>query len=294
MFRKAIHYFLYPVRALDDLPAPVGDALRRHLAEADIRSIIVIPPQDYAIHREARWKKNLPFGWRMTPQRTLAFGSRQIVLVEADNNGAINTRVIPLDCLVYVRLGTILLYAYLELAWLDGQHIEKRLIEYNAVGEQLIRQQVNRARQTISNRLPPAPLPPLASTAHLPFKFNNYLKYSLLPGEPVLAAVHQPAIKRGDGWLQPYLSPNRTIAVTDRFLLLLEEPERRRKTTYGIITGFVPLDRVRQVAFRQSDDLSWIRLDLGGEAVESVEIPLETPNADVLRAVWDALHVMRV
>lgn len=291
MFKKAIHYFLYPVGSLADLPPPVSAALRPHLSEAQIQAIIVIPPQDYAIYREARWKKNLSFAWRITPQRTLVFAGQQIVLAEADKTGTINTQVIPLDCLVYVKLGMILLYAYLELAWMDGQQIRKLFIEYNAVREKFIHQQISRARTQIGAHLPPVPLPPLNSSAPLPFKFNNYLNYNLLPDERVLAVVYQPAIKRGEGRLQPYIAPNRAVAVTDHFLLILEEKERRREITFGIITSFIPLDRVRQVTFRPADNLCWMLLELGGTVTERLEIPLETANADSLRDVWEALRV---
>lgn len=290
--RKAVTYFLYPVQSLDDLPLPIGDAVRSHLPENLIRSIIVIPPQDYAIRRQdTRWTKNLPFRWRATPQRTLVFGDHQIVMVEAEKDGSINTLVIPLDCLVYVRLGTILLYAYLELVWASGQQIEKRLIEYNAVGEQLIRKQVERMRTQRAANLPRFDHAPIVQTAPLPFKFNNYLKYSLLPGETVVLAVHQPAIRRGEGWFQPYLSPNRTIAITDTHLIILEEEERRRKSTYGIITCFYPLDRVRQVKFRPAETLCWMYLTLGfGDVTESLEIPLEAANSDGLQEAFNALY----
>lgn len=294
--RKAVTYFLYPVQSLDDLPAPINEAVRRHLSEAHVRAIIVIPPQDYAIRREIRRQKNLPFRWRVTPQRTLVFSDHQIVLVEAETNGDLHTLVIPLDCLVYVNLGTILLYAYLELAWVNGQQIEKRFIEYNAVGEQHIRKQIEQVRAQIAADVPRFDnAPDEKTTAHLPFKFNNYLKFSLLPDEVLLTAVHQPAIRRGEGWFQPYLSPNRTVAITDTHLIILEEEERKRKSTYGIITRFCPLDRVRQVKFRPAEELCWMYLTLGfGEAAELVEIPLEAANADSLRDTWDMLNQVRV
>jgi hypothetical protein len=291
--RKAVTYFLYPVQSLDDLPMPIGEAIRPHLADDQIRSIIVIPPQDYAVRREeTRWKKNLPFRWRDTPQRTLVFGDRQLVMVEAEKNGDIHSLVIPLDCLIYAGLATILLYAYLELVWVSGQQIEKRFIEYNAVGERLIRKQVEWARTQIVPRMPGfAHMPSSQTSAQLPFKFNNYLKFGLLPDENVLVAVHQPAIRRGEGWLQPYISPNRTVAITDSHLIILEEAERKRKSSYGIITRFIPLDRLQQAQFHVEAELCWLYLTLGfGDTTERLEIPLEAANSRDLRGAFNALH----
>lgn len=294
--RKADQYFLYPVESPDDLPPAIGEAIRTHLSDDHIHAIIVIPPQDYAIWRESRWKRNLPFRLRVTPQRTLVFGDQQIVLVEAGKDGTLNTLLIPLDCLVYANLGTILLYATLELAWASGQQIEKRFIEYNAVGERIIRRQLEWVRTQITARTPRfGPIPGNQPTVNLPFKFNNYLKTSLLPGETIQMVVHQSAIRRGDRWFSPYLSPNRTIAITDQHLIILEEEERRRKSTYGIITRFCPLDRVQQVKFRAAEELCWMYLTLGfGDVTEWVEIPLETANSDDLRQAWDTLHRVKV
>lgn len=285
--RKAIHYFLYTVPSTDDLPAPVSAAVRQHLDAPQM--IIVIPPQDYAVRRETRWKKNLPFGWRVTPQRTLAFGDRCIVIVEADRDGSLSTTHIPLDDLVYADLGTILLYGYTHLVWAQGSRLENRYIEYNAVGEHLLRRQLEWVRTNITT---PAAVPPGPFDSEpLPFKFHNYLRYNLLPDEQVITAVHQPAIRQSEHWLAPYLSPNRTTAITDRQVLILEEEERRRKSTYGIIVRFVPFDRVQAADFEPENGLIWLRLRVGlGAAAETIHLPLEAARADRLRAAWEALR----
>ncbi|GIL14165.1 MAG: hypothetical protein BroJett038_28850 [Chloroflexota bacterium] len=294
MFRKPIHYFLYPVRDLDDLPTPVVETIRQHLPLEAVQSIVVVPPQDYAIARSSR-RKPLPFAWRVTPQRTLVCGGERIVVVEMTGDGALSARIIPLDHLVYADLATILLYGYTQLAWIDGEQIETLMIEYNAVGEHIMRRQIEWARAQIAAHLPVADLPD--QPYQLPFKFQNYLKYSLLPGERVQAAVFEPARRRGERWYSPYIAPNRAIAITDRYLIILEEElkrfllprlEKRESINYGIIIRFCPLNRVQNISFRREAEMTWMDIRLGaGAASFSFDLPLDNSSAAVLGETWE-------
>lgn len=298
MMRKAINYFLYTVAAVDDLPPAVGAAIKQHLTDPDIEMIIVIPPQDYTVSSSQPahwWQQVLPFNWRHTPQRTLAFGGDKIVVVETLPDSAIKTILIPLDSLIYAEFSIILLYAYVEFAWAQDGQVEKLKIEFHAVGDKAIQRVLEWARTQIAKHIPRADTG--QPGVGLPFKFKNYLKYSLLPGERVLEAVYQPAIRRGEGWFQPDFSPNRAVAVTQYHLIVLEEELQRgllgrirsqNRVNYGIILRYCPLRGLRSTSLDREDELTWLRLRLGLAGAElSMDLPLAAHGAVALQAALE-------
>ncbi|NWG15528.1 MAG: hypothetical protein HXY41_02730 [Chloroflexi bacterium] len=294
MFRKPIEYFLYPVHDLDDLPAPVVEMIRRHADLKTIRHIVVVPPQDYAIARYTR-RKSLSFGLRVTPQRTLVSAGGRIVVVEMAADGALSARAILLENLLYADLATILLYGYMKLVWAENEQVETLLIEYNTVGEHIMRHLLEEARTQIAARSALADLP--GQAFQLPFKFQNYLKYSLLPGEQVQAAVFEPARRQGKRWYSPYIAPNRAVAITSRHLIILEEElrrfllprlEKRESITYGIITRFCPSDRVQALNVHREAEMTWLDIKLeAGAAATALRLPLDDDNAAALRETWE-------
>lgn len=280
MMKKSIHYFLYRIASLDDLPADVATLIHHQTGDQTIENLILIPPQDYAVTPQG-WRLSLPFLWRRTPERTVAFTPTRIVVVEAEADRRLTTITIPLDCLVGINLTVVLLYAFFELTWLEGQGAQTLRIEFNAVGEHIVRQALERVRARTS---PPiadlAPNPDAwAGLAEAPIKFRSYLRYHLAPDETVALAVYQPSIKRGEGWFQPTLGPNRALALTDRELLLLEDPRDRLTTRYGLAVRFYPLRRLWGMTWHESPNAIWLHLAFDDHAGVEVRVPLSASLA---------------
>ncbi len=280
MMGKAIERFLDKVESIDDLPTAVGAAIRQY--DAAVQSIIVIPPQEYPIRRIG-WLGDLPFGWRLTPRRTIAFCASQIIVVECDAKGVLTTKVIPIQALTSIELTTVLLYAYLCFTWSEAAQVETMKIEFNAVDEHIIRALLTTPRAAIAAQGPAVPPIVKVSSRDLPLKFRNYLRLALLPDEHVAAAIYQPPIRRAERWLRAFLSPGRTIAVTSQHVIVLED-DIKAHMQYTMATRFCPLRSIRRVTFQQASEAIWTRLTLGtAEAEHEITFPLLESEAAALR-----------
>ncbi|HVO68871.1 MAG TPA: hypothetical protein VMT24_02430 [Aggregatilineaceae bacterium] len=280
------------VRSVGDLPEPVGEAIRRGQPEHSIWSIVRIPPHEYPVRRTA-WGLELPFGWRTTPDRTLAFGEQEITAVEVDQHGILTVTPIPLDRLVEIHVVEVLLYAFIEFIWAGSARIETKQIEYNSVGTRLIQRAVDQVRDAFPPCLPPrAHSQPEISLAELPLKFRNHLRSSLIPAEQLLAVTYQPAIRRQTGRLHPFLSPNRALAITERCLISVEDQRHRKRwldgvdTDYSVVRRFYPLSRVEQLTVDPAPEAYRLDLRLGiGDVAHETAFPLAPAGAQALRGV---------
>lgn len=279
--------FPMPVRGMDDLLPGVRAIVEQRRAQP---SILRIPPGAYPIRR-AVWGLELPFGWRRTPERFLLFDQDAITVIEIDPSGNPITTDIPLMSLFKVHHVAILLYAYLELVWVEGSHVEVKQIEYNSVGQHLIEREIDRVRALHPPCFSPDTIPAQnreTILAPLPFKFRNYMRSSLLNDEHLLAAVFQPAIRRGPGRLRPYLTPNRAIGVTERCLIVIEDRQHQRfsEADYAILRYFYPLSHIQNIAFETLPDVSWLRLQHSAMGVsQQTDIPLLPDPLNALRGV---------
>jgi hypothetical protein len=277
---------------MGELPDPVAEAIRRRQPDQFVRRIIKIPPHEYPVRRTA-WLFELPFGWRTTPDRTLAFGDRESTVVEVDQHGILTVTPIPLDSLVEIHMMEVLLYAFIEFIWVGDARVETKRIEYNSVGSRLIQRAVDEIRATFQPCLPPAARSqPEISLAELPLKFRNHLRSSLISEEQLLAVTYQPAIRRKMGRLHPFLSPNRAVAITERCLISIEDQRHRKRwldgvdTDYSVVRHFYPLSRVERLSVDPGPDAHWLNLQVGiGGVTHSTSIPLAPAGAQALRGV---------
>jgi hypothetical protein len=257
MFKKAIHYFLYRVPAVDDLPPPVAALVRRHLHDYD--GIVAVPPQDYPIVRTG-WRRALPFTWRTTPARTLVFGRQRILMVEAAPGAEPQAIIVPLDALLCSEVTVDLLYAYLRLLWTEGGHQRAVTVEFNTTGMRLLRQHLDVSRASISADGTLPVMAPGGTLDDLPLKFNNYTRYALLPGEQVEAVSFHAAPPRPRGWmLLATAQPSRSFTMTNLNLIVIEELIAWPASPYGLRTLLIPRRQIRAV--------TWDTDDSGGQQV---------------------------
>ncbi len=276
---RTVDRFPYCYSHLGELPQPVADKVREANGDAGVIGIIHLPPQERSSTFIGRF--GLRFLWHDTPTWTMVFGEQQLTLVSRDSDGQMVTYVIPHRDVVSIEIGTILLYAYVELQWLAADHIDRLKIEFNAIGERMIRMHLDQIRPWIA---PPIealeveglPLPDLA------LKFRNYLRMALLPGEKLREVVFQPAIFGRGRWIRTQLAQGRTIAVTDRHVLFVED-DPRPHNRYGVVTRYIPLGKVQNVSLDPMPEYSWLRMIVGNTHLTREQaIPLEAPAAAIL------------
>jgi hypothetical protein len=270
---------LFPriVHSLEELPEPMSDLL----SQVRFRQIIHLPSHSYPVRRTF-WRFDLTLGWRRTPPRTLVFSDEQILIIEGLSADSLRTIEIPLDCLLSIRLVSVLLYMYVELTWMAADRTEALKIEFNAVGERMIKRELDQARTTIAKKQPR--LAPPVSLKHFPFKFQTYTYGDLLPGEQILLGVYEPRIRTTNQYLRTYMSPNRALVLTDQHLLVLQDQNRifgdTDLSSYWMDRCFYPRAHVQNVKFEDEPNVTWMDLFLTGE---TVRYPLTEPRAAELR-----------
>ena len=287
--------FAKQVHSVNDLPLPVRDLIRQSQPDGSIQLIVTIPPDRYPVRR-GNWALELPFGWRTTPERTVVFGQESITIAQANPQGELAATVISLADLIDIHMVGILLYAFVEFAWAVADRIETIRLEYNAVGDRLIWRGVDLTRAMFPPRIRPDPAAePEVSLARLPMKFRNYLRFSLLPTERLLAAIYQPAIPRATRWFHSFISPNRALAITDRGVISIEDRHHQKRGShwphgdYAVIRHSYPLNQIERIAIASEFDLCWLRLRLGtGGAKREISIPLQASETERLRAAFCA------
>jgi hypothetical protein len=256
--------------------------------------IIRIPPGYYPFQR-AMWRFKLPFGWRRTPERIMVFEPDAITIIESDPDGLVTATSVPRVSLLKIHVVVVLLYSYIELVRVDGDHVETKRIEYNTVGEPLILRGMDRIRAAYPPCLPPATVPAREEIlAPLPFKFRHYLRASLLPNEQLRAAVYQSTIRQGVGPFRPEISPNRAVGITERHMVLIEDRRDSFSSDvdYAVFQYFYPLSHIQHMAVEVMPDVSWLRLQHGSAGVtQATDLALVPANADALWAVLQDLKL---
>jgi len=282
--RKGTEHFLVPVKSVDELPPPVCEAIRAVQPDSGIHQIVLIPPQEYPVFRVG-WLRNLPFGWRKTPKRTLVFGDDQITLVEESPLDGLSTILIPYASLIDLHLCTVLLYAYMELHWASEAQIETLKIEFTLVGLRHIRQGLEHVRTRMLHTPPEPTAGEISPLEGLPLKFRNFTRSSLLPGETVHAAIFQPAVRREVSLFHPLIAPNCAAVITDYHLIFIQEEVSGACREYATNVRFYPLSRICQSEVKAGAEISALHLLVGmGETVREVAVLMSQSNAETLCA----------
>lgn len=274
------------VTSLEQLAAPLQEAIRPHYSTTS--HMVRIPPGYYPSRR--MWGSlPLPFGWRQTPERILVFEPDAITIIESHAGDQVTTTVVPRTALLKIHVYIFLLHSYIELVWVDSDHIETRALEYNTVGEAFILQGIHRLRAACPSALLPAPFEDReAILAGLPLKFRNYLRDSLLPDEQLYTALFQPAMRQATGLLHPYLAPDRAVGITERHMLVVENRRDRfsAEASYSTYCCFYPLAHIQHMTLDATPNATWLKLQHGcGGVTQSTDIALLPANAEALWAI---------
>jgi hypothetical protein len=110
----------------------------------------------------------------------------------------------------------------------------------------------------------------------------------LLPGEKVHAVIYEPAIRQSGIHLNPYLSPNRVVVLTDQNVIVIEDAQSHAAHSvtamYQYERCFCPRSRVIDVQFETKPDVTWVQFQLGTvQARHAVRFPLLPARAAALQ-----------
>jgi hypothetical protein len=171
-----------------------------------------------------------------------------------------------LDGISYVEVGTILLNSWIKISGVASNGIlTSSSLRFSAVTDYLFTPILEKIRPAISA---PGDTDQNSERAkfdylmHLNFKFMNYARRSLVPGEKVVYTVLQPEIRASVLTLLGR-SLSRTIStahlgiLTDRELIMIREEKSGRwddKTRYGGIWNYIPLDKITSLSLVPKND----------------------------------------
>ncbi len=192
----------------------------------------------------------------------------------------------PLPDLNYVEVGGVLLKAWLKLQGrADNQtNLTTVTLRYNAVTDRLFVPFIERIRG--ANALPgdvpcDDELSKLDDVLSLSYKFRNFARGSLLPGDRVIAFLTQPEMRRlvirfGRWSYRRTIAMAHVLILTDRELIIIRDdpdsPEAFDATRYGGVRDYIPLNKITGVVF-QAKNATVLSMTLElplGDRVESL------------------------
>lgn len=258
---SSIERFPYPVSTLDQLEPAVRTALRAHLQpEETIERLIVAPPKEmFGIPREWRQRLDVQPALSRIMSWVLALTEQRLLIVTvAGPNDAPAVLAVPIDRLLWVEVGIILLFGWFECAWAGHDRVQRTRVFFNTVGEELfqgLRVQLCRTLIEHSGQAGATGDRSLSKLDSLPFKFMSLLSMGvLLPDERIEAlAFHPTLLKRRLVVLKQRRAPATALILSNYHLVVAHEDPSQHDATYGLITRYCPRRRVRAVTLEKHD-----------------------------------------
>lgn len=259
------------IRSSDEVPP----AYRSFWADQPVSYAVLTPTYTGFIRRE-------------TERLICCLDDRLIVLEKT--SGEPKRTVFRLDEINYVEMGAVLLKAWFKVQ--GRANGEDRLttitLRFNTVSDRLFTPLVDRIRGTPASPIDvprDLELDKLDSFDLPSYKFTNYARHSIRPGDRVLAAIGQaelrhPVIRIGRGTVQRTSATAHVLLLTDRELIIIcDDPDSTQSfdnTRYGGVWDYIPLDKIERIAWRDKDAaLLAVTLDLPlGDRIESL-FPVE-------------------
>lgn len=302
--------FAYAVNSIDDLAPTVGAALAARLLPDEVIQQMIYAPGS-AIQPVRHPAGNDLFGmppprWQWPAARSSRRQNPDWVLVLTDSRLLVVTiwpesftpqvTAAPLADLLWIELGTILLYSWIEWSWVSDGKLEQQRVYFNTVGEGLFWNVVHKVRRHINRQLnvpQPGPKGYFGAFASMPFKFRNIV-YSkvFLPEDDVQAVVYQPPI-----WRQRFVvlrhkrAPGMLLTLTSTHLLIAYEDLSHIKASYGMIARYCPSDRLRGAMLERTQADLWLNVTVGlGETAVTLRILFEPALETALQDLVERLN----
>lgn len=215
---------------------------------------------------------------RFTP-RLICLAGSDIVVVEHWRRELEVTRF-PCADINYIEAGNMLLKSWLKISGVTEAGLVVSSCRFSAVTQPFLDPFIEKAR---------AITPPSASTdfeaerakfAYLfkvHFKFMNYARRSILPGEQVIASLVQQEIRsRVLKTFYRTITPAHISILTDRELILITEDKEKFSlagSPYGGIWRYIPLRRIAAVSLAERDE-------------HTLTLSIQMPQGDQLSSIF--------
>lgn len=195
-----------------------------------------------------------------TTEKLICYFGNELYILEKGGN-TFTVQCYPLQEIHYVEFGSILLDGWIKISGVGSLGtLNTSTCKFNSVTDYLVTPFLDKIRpgEAGSQRAAArSELEKFDQFVQVSFKYMNYAKRSLLPGERVIYTVLQPEIREEKLRLlgkafHKKISPAQMCILTDRELIVIREDDRwSYKVTYGGIWDYIPLNKI--VSLSQSE-----------------------------------------
>jgi len=213
------------------------------------------------------------FIWQESEKLVFSLGSKIYVLERARDK--LTSTCYPFEAISYIEVGAILLNSWIKIRGVASNGtLTSCTLRFNSVTDYLftpILEKIRTATHTVGDAEQSSERAKFDYLAHLNFKFMNYARRSLVPGEKVIHTVLQPEIRAKiltlfGRSLSRTTSTAHLGILTDRELIMIRDEKsawQGDKTRYGGVWNYIPVDKITSISLTpKNDDLLVLSMHL--------------------------------
>ncbi|MBN1888586.1 MAG: hypothetical protein JW850_11370 [Thermoflexales bacterium] len=234
------------IESYDAIPQVYQSSLKTLLGDSQTFLYMVLTP--------AREK----FFHKTTEKLVCDLGDAIYVLERAGKR--VSVRGYRWDSIRDVEVGTVLLYAWITIRGVttEGESTASTF-EFNSASSHYFTPILNKIRPAArgSDEASLAERAKFDYLTKLNYKFMNYARKSLVPGEKVIQTVWQPEIRLQVGPFSPSVTLAHLTILTDKELILIRDDERwgaYEDVRYGGIWQYIPLSSIVSASLADQPD----------------------------------------
>ena len=229
-----------------------------------------------------------------------SFGDR-VFVAEKQRDGVTST-CYPFEDINYVEVGAILLKAWVKISGVAGNGVlTSSTLRFNSVTDYMFAPLLTGIRPAVHDAGGADLSSERAKFEYLQklnFKFMNYARRSILPGEKVLQTILQPAIrfqifKMFDLPFSRTISTAHITILTDKELIIIQDEATKlrmgKNAEYGGIWKYIPLNRIASASLAQRED-NLLALSIHLCADDRIETLFAASNEHELRLFLERLE----
>ncbi len=204
-----------------------------------------------------------------------------------NNHGKIIEKHYLLEDINIIEHGQILLYSWIKVRGIFGEIIIFSVVEFNTVVEELFLQIINTLRKKISAINSPKETGIEADKfnflAKTDYKFMNFGKDCIMPGQHIIRMIYQPAIlKKMFGLFSKDVALACLLILTDDVLIKIREQEvpKGMKAKYGIESIFISLGKIQKMLVEENEKNNFLKSTIWLPQDDKVFLFIDNSNRD--------------
>jgi hypothetical protein len=187
---------------------------------------------------------------KKTHAKLIVIFDHKILFAEKVKNGIV-TQEFEFENVNYIERGTLLLYSWIRIVGMIDNNIFNVVIEFNSVVKHLFEQIIKSLRISLNNIALRENAPFEAESQKfdylmkIDYKYMNYSRDSIIPGERVCSIIYQPVVSKKDFifFTTIKIFPC-SLVLTENELIVIHDEERQSKSRYGGIWTYIPIRKI--------------------------------------------------